>query len=580
MNTPDAPRLTDWLDRHRRWLLLGLLLLLHLGLMQEIDNFQGRTLLVAHIGLFLLWQPFVRAELRLNYFHFTLVFALVAAAIAWLNWGMLIIWVMFIAGIIGGKVFFFGSRASKVFYLMALAYLVTLLLIFIIPHVIPREHSQNEVFLALAHYALPLMLLLMAVLPAGAEVERREEVIDLIYSLFVFLVLAVLVLGSMAFMLVLQLGYIQSLLGALACSALLLFLFSWTWNPLAGFSGLSALFSRYLLSIGLPFERWMHSLAEHAQKETHPEEFLAGICADLVNRLPWVVGGAWQVHQKHGEFGELQGLSNEFRHGALRILLFTRHALSPSMLWHFTLVVQIIGEFYAAKLSARQLSQMAYLQAIHETGARLTHDIKNLLQSLNMLCFAVAQEKDDKHLSPQFQALLRRQLPVISQRLQQALEKLHKPQSDQSAAESAQAWWDQKQLRYADHGINFEATGDLQGVELPVDLFDLVIENLLQNALDKRRDHPQLRIDTRLELVAGQRGKAMLTVCDDGAAIPASLADGLFSEPVRSESGYGIGLYQAARQADSAGYMLQLVSNRPGSVCLRLVPSGSIAGLG
>ncbi|MCX7178981.1 MAG: ATP-binding protein [Proteobacteria bacterium] len=569
MKQPVAPRLTDWLDRHRSWLLLGLLLLLHLGLMQGIDNIQGRTMLVAHIGLFLVWQPFVRAELRLNYFHFILVFALVAAAVVWLNWGMLVIWVMFIAGIIGGKVFFFGSRASKVFYLMALTYLVTLLLIFIIPHVIPSQTPQDEVFVALARYVLPLLLLVMAVLPSGAELERRDEVIDLIYSLFVFLILAVLVLGSMAFMLVMQLGYIESLLGALASSALLLFLFSWTWNPLAGFSGLSAVFSRYLLSIGLPFERWMHSLEEHAQKENHPDEFLASICGDLVNRLPWVVGGEWQVQQKQGEFGAVQGHPNEFRHGSLCILLFTRHPLSPSMIWHFTLVVQIIGEFYDAKLSARQLSQMAYLQAIHETGARLTHDVKNLLQSLNMLCFAVEQEKDQENLSPQFQALLRRQLPVISQRLQQALEKLGKPGIDQRAAEKTRTWWEQKQLRYAGQGINFAASGDMEHSELPADLFTHVIENLLQNALDKRRSHPQLQIEVRLELADS---KASLTVCDDGPAISTQVVNGLFAEPVRSESGFGIGLYQAARQAESFGYVLELLSNRPGSVCLRLAP--------
>lgn len=69
-------------------------------------------------------------------------------------------------------------------------------------------------------------------------------------------------------------------------------------------------------------------------------------------------------------------------------MLFSTHSLTPSLIWHFNLVVQIIGEFYDAKISARQLSQMAYLKAIHETGARITHDVKNLLQSLNMLCFA------------------------------------------------------------------------------------------------------------------------------------------------------------------------------------------------
>lgn len=575
MSPPAPPRWSDWLDRHRRWLLLGQLLLLHLGLMQGMDNIQGRTMLVAHIGLFLIWQPFVRAESRLNYFHFAVVIALVVAAIIWLNWGILAIWTMFLAGILGGKVFFFGGRWSKFFYLMALAYLVTVLLIFIIPQVVPRPPAENEVFLALARFALPLILLVMLVLPSDGEMERRVEVIDLIYSIFVFLVLAVLVLGSLAFMQVLQLGYIQSLMGALATSALLLFLFSWTWNPMAGFSGLSSVFSRYLLSIGLPFERWMHSLAEHSQNQAHPDEFLAGICTDLVSHLPWIVGGKWHTDQEHGEFGEPHGQANEFRHGVLSIVLFSQHTLSPSLIWHFNLVVQIIGEFYDAKVSARQLSQMAYLKAIHETGARLTHDVKNLLQSLNTLCFAAEREGDAANLSPQFQVLVRRQLPVISQRLQQALNKLQKPQSDQDSSVAVRQWWDEQRLQYEDQGIHFESAGELDGVELPADLFNHVAENLLQNALDKRRGQAGLTIDARIEIIGvdGQGGQATLTVCDNGAAIPAGVTDGLFVGPVLSEHGYGIGLFQAARQAGLAGYRLELLSNQAGKVCFRLAPA-------
>jgi len=572
MNSPEAPRRTAWLDRHRRWLILGQLLLLHLGLMQGMDNLQGRTMLVSHIGLFLIWQPFVRAESRLNYFHFSIVLALVVAAIVWLNWGILIIWTMFLAGIIGGKVFFFGGRWSKYFYLMALAYLVTALLIFIIPQLIPRVQAENDVLIALARYLLPLLLAGMAILPTDGETERRVEVIDLIYSIFVFLILAVLVLGSLAFMQVLQLGYIQSLMGALATSALLLFLFSWTWNPLAGFSGLSSVFSRYLLSIGLPFERWMHSLAGHSQQQAHPDEFLAGICADLVGHLPWVIGGEWHANQKRGEFGALQGQPNQFSHGELSIVLFSQHPLSPSLIWHFNLVVQIIGEFYDAKISARELSQMAYLKAIHETGARLTHDVKNLLQSLNMLCFAAEREGDEANLSPQFQVMVRRQLPVISKRLQQALNKLQKPLSDQDSLMAAQKWWDGQRLQYEDQGISFEAVGDLKGFDLPAEMFSHVIENLLQNALDKRKSNVQLRIDARIEIVpAGdQQAQATLTVCDDGAAIQANITEGLFAGPVKSENGYGIGLFQAARQAGLAGYRLELLTNRAGNVCFRL----------
>ena len=572
INLSSATRLADWLERQRRWLLLGLLLLLHLGLMQGVDSLLGRTMLVAHIGLFILWQPFISAEHRLNYSHFAGIIALVGAAIAWLNWGTLAV----------GDVhrrhhrrqgFFLRRALEQALHLMALAYLVMVLLIFILPQALPHSQPHQEVFALLTRYGLPLLLLGMAILPHEGEQEQRAEVIDLVYSIFVFLMLAVLVLGSLAFMQVWQLGYVESLLGALATNALLLFLFSWTWNPLAGFSGLGALFSRYLLSIGLPFENWMHALAAHSQRESNPEKFLASTCADLANLLPWVVGGEWQANRKQGEFGMREDKSLSFNHGPLRILLYVRHPISPSLIWHITLLVQIIGEFYQAKFSARQLTQMAYLQAIHETGARITHDVKNLIQSLNMLCLAAGREKQDEVVSPQFQSLLRRQLPVIAQRLQQALDKLQKPVGDQSLPVKAQAWWNENRQRYAEQEISFEATGELEGLELPAELFTSVIENLLQNALDKRRSNPQLKITARLEMTDHEKtGQAILTVCDDGAPLPASVTEELFASPVQSENGYGISLYQAARHAEADGYRLELLSNLPGRVCFRLAP--------
>ena len=64
-----------------------------------------------------------------------------------------------------------------------------------------------------------------------------------------------------------------------------------------------------------------------------------------------------------------------------------------------------------------------------------------------------------------------------------------------------------------------------------------------------------------------------LTVCDDGSAMPDPVASRLFLGPVSSESGYGIGLYHAARYAAAAGYRLELAENRDGRVCFRLAPA-------
>ena len=61
-----------------------------------------------------------------------------------------------------------------------------------------------------------------------------------------------------------------------------------------------------------------------------------------------------------------------------------------------------------------------------------------------------------------------------------------------------------------------------------------------------------------------------LVFCDDGSPMPDAVASSLFLGPVSSESGYGIGLYHAARYAEAAGYRLELAENRAGRVCFRL----------
>ena len=69
------------------------------------------------------------------------------------------------------------------------------------------------------------------------------------------------------------------------------------------------------------------------------------------------------------------------------------------------------------------------------------------------------------------------------------------------------------------------------------------------------------------------RDGARLQVCDSGHAVPPELASSLLRQPVRSQAGLGIGLYQAARQAEASGYLLELKENRDGEVCFALSAS-------
>jgi signal transduction histidine kinase len=554
----------DFVDRRRRWILLAVLACLHLALLQGIFTGVGRMLLLGHLGLFILWQPFVRAEHRLNGLQLAAIVAVVLGAAAWLNWWLLVMWVMVLAGIVGGKVFFFGARWTKVYYLLVLTYLLLILLVLLMPQVIPRASVVPEAFTFLARYLLPLVFLAMAALPAEPEAERGAEVVDFVYSMFVFLLIAVLVLGSVAFMLLTGVAYADSLVYTIAAVAAVLLLLGWAWNPHAGFSGFGILFSHYLLSIGMPLEQWLHDLADHFQREDDPEAFLAGAATGLL-RLPWVAGGEWYADGKQGGFGIKEGRRSEFAQASTRIAIYSRRELSPALVWHFNLLVQLIDEFYQAKQRGQQLQRLSYVKAIHETGARLTHDVKNLLQSLNMLCFAAAQEGQEN--TAEFRALLRRQLPVISQRLQQALDKLRKPEAENAQFVSLAEWWNSLRARYTGQGIDFyPAAATAAATLVPGALFNSVAENLLQNCLHKKHEHPDLEISVTLV----EDEPPGFRVCDDGSEIPANIAGKLFLTPVASASGLGIGLYQAARHADHYGYGLRITENRPGKVCFEL----------
>lgn len=95
----------------RRGLLLALLLALYFVLLQGPDTWIGKTLFIVHLGLFLLWQPFVQAEQRLSLTWVLGLAVFVLAGTVFLKAWMLLLWIMMLAGIVGGKVLLFGARS-------------------------------------------------------------------------------------------------------------------------------------------------------------------------------------------------------------------------------------------------------------------------------------------------------------------------------------------------------------------------------------------------------------------------------------------------------------------------------------
>ena len=541
-----------------------MLALLHVAVLRGTADDWARALLLAHLGLLLLWQPFLRGEHQVSTAQGVFIGLGAVAVMLWVGWWLLAFWVVVLAGLVGGKVFLHQARWQRRCYLVVFVYLLALLAILILPEIAPRREVASEIRTA-AEYGLPVLLLALALMPAEPETPEAPQVIDFFYSVFLMLVLGMVILGSFTFMTLSRVPYLEALTNTVFLIAGTIFLLGLAWNPRTGYAGLNVFFSRYLFSIGLPVEKWLHFLAELSQKEARPERFLGEGVAGLA-RLQWIAGAGWRAAGQQGETGERTEYAVVYEGQELQLTIYSRYRTSPALQWHMQLLGQLLGEFYAAKLREQELRQTSYLQAVHETGARLTHDVKNLLQSLNVLCSVATQ--DD---SPQLQALMRRQLPAITQRLQATLDKLQRPGDEEMPRVSLAGWWEGLVRQYQGQKVEFTAAGMDPDTQVPKTLFDSVADNLLQNALAKRVGGNEVRI--RVSIEGG--GEAALRVQDSGHAVPAEVAGSLLRAPVRSSTGLGIGLYQAARLAEKSGYLLSLVENREGAVCFSLAPAGA-----
>jgi signal transduction histidine kinase len=553
-------------ERNWRLVVIAMLALLHVAVLRGVTDPWARALLLAHLGLLLLWQPFVRAEQPVSPVQGLLLALGALLVMLRLDWWLLAFWVVVLAGLVGGKVYQQAARWQRRCYLVVFVYLLALLAVVILPEIAPGRSVEPEIR-RYAEYALPLLFILIAVFPAEQEPAESAQIIDFFYSLFLMLTLIVAILGSFTLMTLTRRPYLEALATTVLLIGGTVLLAALAWNPRGGFSGLNVFFSRYLFSIGLPMEKWLHFLAELSQLEARPERFLAEAVRALA-RLPWISGAAWRSGAEAGAAAGEEGLASphavEFENSALALTIYSRYRISPALGWHLHLLGLLLGEFYLAKQREERLRHSSYLQAIHETGARMTHDIKNLLQSLNVLCSVATREENRD--SPEVQALLRRQLPVIAQRLGETLEKLQRPEPEPEAYAAAQEWWDALARQYRAEGVEFSA-GSLQGAaRVPRVLFDNVADNLIRNALAKRAGAEGVDVRVRFDVGA----ELVFRVCDSGAAIPSELEATLLRAPIASRGGLGIGLYQAARLAESRGYRVTLEANRDGQVCFVL----------
>ncbi len=553
------------LSRQGNRTLALMLLLLHAAFVWGEGQTWGQAVILAHYGAFLLWQPFLSGAHRLPWPRALAVIAVGAWLAAWPTPWMALLWCIMLAALLGGICLGLRGLRERLGLLLAMAYLIALAVLWMMPRLYGLAHADVERW-SLWRDSLVLLPLLVLFLPAP-RLRQSTVAVDLLYAVVIFLLMGVFVLGSYTAMRVTGAGYLSGvLISSLGLTGALV-VFSWLWSPRGEFSGLRNLFSRYVLSLGLPLEEWLKQTAEAAEMESDPEAFIRATMEGFSN-LPWATGVAWQTPYSRGELGRQSPYSSRFHHLGVDAVFFTERPLNPAFALHLRLLTDVVGYFYAAKIREQALHANAYTQAIYETGSRLTHDVKNMLQSLKTLSSAAEHSGPEQAL--ELQQLMQRQMPQIVKRLEITLDKLKSPNLQEDEAGKGQIlareWWRNLKLRYEHDEVEFQTDDPNAEGWLPQDLFDSVADNLLQNALRKRRQDPELHIRVWFTLRDGPQ----LRVTDDGAAAPPEVVQKLFHAPVSTYDGLGIGLYQAAKQAAQLGYRLVLEENREGEVSFRL----------
>ncbi|HEY9268715.1 MAG TPA: HAMP domain-containing sensor histidine kinase [Methylotenera sp.] len=522
------------------------------------------ALLLCHYGFFLLWQPILRHNKALNWQQVLLIVVFATgAAVLFKNLWFIAFWVAGLFSLIGGRALSSSAKHGRLPKILAASYLLTILLIWVVPKLIDANGDLAAAKFVL-NYLLPILPLAILFLPASNKPAAQARNIDFFYTLLIFLLTVILILGSFAIGVIWQIHYLKLLIFVVFGLAATLVTVSWLWNPSKTFSGLELLMSRYLLSVGLPFEQWIRNIANHAEKQSSSDDFLLAAMHELA-ALNWVSGLTWQHDGQKQEFGKASEHVSTYSFQQLQLTMYSRWQFTPAMYLHVQLLTQIIEEFYEAKCREETISKNMYMQTLYETGSRLTHDIKNILQSLGTLSSAVEQNQDAANDAKLIE-LIKTQLPRLSRRLANTLTKLELPSVERKNQEKVSLWWANFKQISAHYQIEFEAPANLPKTDIDTDVLDSVVDNLLQNALTKAKREQGIKINVSLM----PSSYFCIEVTDTGSAIPPEIANKLFKSNISSSNGLGVGLYHAAQQARLAGYELSLTDNEDGEVRFRL----------
>lgn len=542
--------------------LIFLVLVLQIVSLFGADQLLGQLFFIAHVGAVLMWQPFIKKERVFGLRQCLALIVFLVTLLLMLNSWVLSLWMVLLIGMISGRVSV--EERTSWSRLVILAMLLCHLLLFALP-----DALETMIFHSYFEYGLHgLMLFGLGIIAVmNKSGEDKESITDIFQSINAVLLVSYIAMGTLVAYGFFGLGYIPALMVWLLGSSLVILLLFLIFTPRMGSRGMRYLVEHYLFKMNTSVERWLTYVTEISyNKKFTPDQFVELAAKELI-KITWVRGLLWYGDNHEEIVGGVSPHVIEQSGAERHYRLYTEGEFGPTLLFHAQWLLKLLDLLYSAKMHEYRLAEQTKLKAIYETGAKLTHDIKNILQGLSALTEMVADDEDNSAMP-----LIKRQLPSLEQRLQQTLYKLNAPSMDETRQGVVEEWWQLVIARYAGRHIEF-ASVDYQVEDgskrlLYVDVLDSIVENLLENARKKRQGGEAIVISAQLMIA----DEFSLTVTDDGEAVPVEMEHVLFQQAIPSKSGYGIGLYQAYKSAMRVGYRLSLDHNQSG--CVRFVVTG------
>jgi len=185
----------ELISAHPQWWLGGMLLALHVTLAWGIENLFSRAMLLAHFGIFLMWQPIWRGERNLDARQAFLIVVVGVLLAGWNNWWLMAVWLAVLFALIGGNLIGTEHPRQRLAALLAAIYLLSALLVWVVPHLFADQEFEQSL-LILVRYGLPILLIAIMAVPVPAANKSSPVAVDLFYSVLLFLLVTGLVLGS------------------------------------------------------------------------------------------------------------------------------------------------------------------------------------------------------------------------------------------------------------------------------------------------------------------------------------------------------------------------------------------------